>query len=124
MKSGVMPVSCIALAIANHSHGWPIASLKPVGLPPDSVRSRSTKRSRPIGVSNAECEAGDTQSTQGGTPRAAAISRVTLGPGSMPPWPGLAPCESLTSIIRTCSVQAFSMKRSVSKRPCASRQPK
>ena len=54
-----------------------------------------------MGVENAEWEAGETQSTHGGTPRAAAISGVTLGPGSTPPWPGLAPCDSLTSIIFT-----------------------
>jgi len=45
---------------------------------------------------------GDTQSTPMGTPRAAAISSVTLGPGSTPPWPGLAPWLSFNSIILTC----------------------
>ena len=85
MKSGVMPVSRIALAIANHSQGWPIASLKPVGLPPDSDLSRSMKRSSSMGVVNAEWAAGDTQSFHAGTPRAWAISGVTLGPGSTPP---------------------------------------
>jgi hypothetical protein len=33
-----------------------------------------------------------------GTPRMRAISGVTFAPGSMPPRPGLAPCESLNSI--------------------------
>ena len=50
MKSGTMPVSSIALAIANHSQGWPMHSLKPVGLPPDSSRSRSMNCSISIGV--------------------------------------------------------------------------
>ena len=50
MKSGVMPVSSIALAMPNHSHGWPMQSLKPVGLPPDSSRSRSMNCSISIGV--------------------------------------------------------------------------
>ena len=36
MKSGKMPVSSIALQIARNSHGWPMHSLKPTGLPPDS----------------------------------------------------------------------------------------
>jgi hypothetical protein len=101
-----------------------MASLKPVGLPPDSRRSRSTNCSRPSGVSKAECAAGDTQSTPSGTPRDAAISALTLAAGSTPPWPGLAPCESLTSIIRTCGDCAFAAKRSSSKCPSASRQPK
>ena len=41
------------------------------------------------------------QSTPTGTPRAAEISGDTFTPGSTPPWPGLAPCESFTSIIFT-----------------------
>ena len=36
-------------------------------------------------------------------PRASAISGVTFAPGRTPPWPGLAPWLSLTSIIFTCS---------------------
>ena len=107
MKSGRMPVCCIALAIPNHSHGWPIASLKPVGLPPESVRSRSTNCSNPIGVENALCFAGETQSTPCGTPRASAISFETFAAGSTPPCPGLAPCESLISIIFTCGSRVF-----------------
>ncbi len=54
MKSGVMPVTCIALATANHSQAWPIASLKPVGLPPESVAQAGDKlQAAPIGVENA-----------------------------------------------------------------------
>ena len=91
MKSGVMPVSIMALHSANHSQGWPIQSLKPVGLPPDKVRSRAMKCIISTGVENALCAAGLTQSCHGVTPRASAISSVTLGPGKTPPWPGLAP---------------------------------
>jgi hypothetical protein len=58
-----------------------------------------------MGVPNALCAAGDTQSCPTGTPRASAISGVTLGPGSTPPWPGLAPWLSLSSIIFTCGSQ-------------------
>ena len=54
-----------------------------------------------IGVVKAACDAGETQSTHGCTPLASAISIVTFGPGRTPPWPGLAPCDSLTSIIFT-----------------------
>ena len=124
MKSGVMPVSSIALHSANHSHGWPMHNLKPVGLPPERRRSRSMKCIISIGVPNAECRAGLTQSTPTGTPRAAAISGVTLGPGNTPPWPGLAPWLSLSSIIFTCGAVAFSTKRSSLKLPSALRQPK
>jgi hypothetical protein len=107
MKSGTMPVSSIALQMANHSQGWPMHSLKPVGLPPDSCRRRSMNCIISMGVENALCAAGLTQSTPTGTPRAAAISGVTLGPGSTPPWPGLAPWLSLSSIIFTCGSVAL-----------------
>ena len=39
MKSGRISVSSIALQIARNSQGWPMQSLKPAGLPPDSARS-------------------------------------------------------------------------------------
>ncbi len=70
-----------------------MASLKPTGLPPDSVRRRATNSSSPSGVEKAEWLAGETQSTPTGTPRVAAISALTLAAGSTPPCPGLAPCE-------------------------------
>mmetsp|Transcript_9623 Transcript_9623/g.22372 ORF Transcript_9623/g.22372 Transcript_9623/m.22372 type:complete len:239 (-) Transcript_9623:174-890(-) len=91
MKSGVMPVSSMALQTANHSQGWPMQSLKPVGLPPDRFRSLSMNCIISTGVENALWRAGEMQAWPTGTPRAAAISGVTLGPGSTPPWPGLAP---------------------------------
>jgi hypothetical protein len=51
-------------------------------------------------------------------------SAVTFAPGSTPPWPGFAPCESLISIIFTCGSVALALKRSSLKRPSRSRQPK
>jgi hypothetical protein len=101
MKSGVMPVASMALTIANHSHGWPMHSLKPTGLPPESSRS-AMNCIISSGVAKALCAPATRSPVPTGTPRAAAISGVTLGPGSTPPWPGLAPWLSLISIIFTC----------------------
>ena len=98
--------------------------MKPTGLPPDSSRSRAMKCIISIGVENALCDDGEMQSTPTGTPRAAAISGVTLGAGSTPPWPGLAPWLSLISIILTCGSRALAMKRSSLKLPSSLRQPK
>ena len=54
MKSGRMPVSSIALQMPMNSQGWPMHSLKPTGLPPDSSRSRAMKCIISIGVAKAE----------------------------------------------------------------------
>ena len=62
MKSGVMPVSTIALQIARNSHSCPMQSLKPVGLPPERSRSCAMNCKSPMGVENAEWLAGETQS--------------------------------------------------------------
>ncbi|MOA12179.1 hypothetical protein D3C78_1321520 [compost metagenome] len=124
MKSGRMPVLSIALAMAMNSHGWPRQNLKPTGLPPDSSRRRARNSSSSTGVANSLCRAGEMQSSPSGTPRVAAISAVTLCLGRMPPWPGLAPWLSLTSIIFTCGSLACTAKRCGSKRPSAMRQPK
>ncbi len=43
MKSGVVPLSSMALQMARNSTGWPRQSLKPTGLPPDSPRNWSMK---------------------------------------------------------------------------------
>jgi len=91
MKSGVMPVTSMALTMANHSQGWPRQNLKPVGLPPESVRSLAMNCIISTGVRKALWLAGEMQASPSFTPRAAAISAVTLAPGSTPPWPGLAP---------------------------------
>ena len=74
-------------------------SLKPAGLPPDSRRIVAMNCIISIGVANAEWRDGEMQSSPIGTPRVAAISAVTLAPGSTPPWPGLAPWLSLSSTI-------------------------
>ena len=53
-----------------------------------------------------------------------AISCVTLAPGSMPPSPGLAPCDSLISIALTGAEATTSLSRSRSNIPRSSRHPK
>ena len=82
-------------------------SLKPVGLPPESFRIVAMNCIISIGVENAEWRDGEMQSTPSGTPRVAAISALTLAPGSTPPWPGLAPWLSLSSTILICSLLAI-----------------
>ncbi len=82
MKSGQMPVSSIALKIARNSHGWPMHSLKPTGLPPDSRRSSAMNSIISIGVEKAVWRAGEMQSCAVGTPRVAAISALTLAPAA------------------------------------------
>ena len=69
MKSGVMPVSSIALTMARNSQGWPTQSLKPVGLPPDRRRSSAMNCISSIGVEKAEWRAGEMQSRPVSTPR-------------------------------------------------------
>ncbi len=59
MKSGVIPVATMALQIAMNSHGWPMHSLKPAGLPPERSRIRAMNSSRPAGVEKQECAAGE-----------------------------------------------------------------
>ena len=124
MKSGRIPVCSMACTMPNHSQGWPMHSFMPTGLPCDKVRNSCTKAINSSGVENRLWAAGETQSTPSGTPRAWAISGVTLGPGSTPPWPGLAPWLSLISTILTCGSRAWAANFSGSKLPCASRQPK
>ena len=98
--------------------------MKPVGLPPDSVRSRPMNCIISTGVLKALCCAGEMQASPCITPRAAAISAVTLAPGKMPPWPGLAPWLSLSSIILTCGSVALAVNRSSLNVPSGLRQPK
>jgi hypothetical protein len=78
------------------------AELEARGLAARQLRSRAMNCIISTGVEKALWLAGEMQSTPLGTPRAAAISAVTLAPGSTPPWPGLAPWLSLSSIILTC----------------------
>ena len=124
MKSGRMPVSCIALHIARTSTRVPMHSLKPTGLPSDSSRSRPMNSMSCRGVENAECPGGEMQSWKAGTPRMCAISSVTLGAGRTPPSPGLAPCDSFTLIIFTWGWSAFFRNSSGEKSPSRVRHPK
>jgi len=48
-----MPVLTIALQIARNSQRWPMQSLKPTGLPPDSRRISPMNCIISIGVENA-----------------------------------------------------------------------
>ena len=56
---------------------------------------------------------------RGGTPRVLAISAVILAFGSTPPWPGLAPWLSLTSIIFTCGLGRLAREGVRVERPSA-----
>ena len=86
----------------------PRQSLKPAGLPPASSRIRATNSTSSRGVENTRWYDGDTHFSPFGTPRASAISWVTLAPGSTPPMPGLAPWLSLSETILTWSSAAVS----------------
>ena len=70
----------IALQMARNSQGWPMHSLKPAGLPPDSRRS-SAMNSIMLGAAwrRRNGAAGEMQSWPIGTPRVAAISGADLG---------------------------------------------
>src|SRR5262245_47285478 len=114
---------CIAPIGSERQQARDIA-LKPTGLPPDKSRNCAMKCIISTGVLNAEWRAGEMQSTPIGTPRAFAISAVTLAPGNTPPWPGLAPCDSLISTILTCRSCACAAKRSTQNEPSSLRQPK
>ena len=124
MKSGLIPVSCIALQMARNSRRLPTQSLKPIGLPPDFSRSNWTNSINSKGVENAECPGGELTSCPIGTPRISAISLVSLAAGRIPPCPGFAPWESLISIIFTWSWDAFSANFSALKLPSLLRQAK
>jgi len=71
------------------------AQLHASGLATESSRSRAMNRIISMGVETALCEAGERNRILTGTPRASAISGVTLGLAGMPPCPGLAPGSSL-----------------------------
>ena len=87
-------------------------------------RISAMKRIISTGVAKAEWRDGDTQSWPIGTPRVSEISWLTLGAGSTPPWPGLAPWLSFSSTILTCGFFAPSAKRSGEKVPSSLRAPK
>ena len=91
---------------------------------PVSAASSSTQSSRLSVSENSACRDGLTQSRPIGMPRTAAISGEILAAGSNPPRPGLAPCDSFTSMARTGAEATTSFSRARSNRPCSSRQPK
>ena len=64
------------------------------------------------------------QSLPTSMPRTPAMTELTLAPGNIPPSPGLAPWDSLTSMARTGFASHSSTSRPRSKRPAASRTPK
>ena len=99
-------------------------SLKPAGLPPDSRRISAMNCIISTGVEKAEWRDGEMQSSPIGTPRVSAISWLTLGAGSTPPWPGLAPWLSFSSTILTCSLAAPAANFSGEKVPSGLRAPK
>ena len=113
----------ICLTSESQNSRLPTADLMPTGSPV-SVAISSTKSSIESASLKTWCRLGDAQSWPGGMPRISAISRLTLAAGSMPPSPGFAPCESLTSMARTGADATTSLSRARSKRPCSSRQPK
>ena len=63
MKSGVIPVSSIALSMPNHSQ-LPMQSLSRYACRPQQAPPLY-ENAHPIGVLKAPCDAGDTQSTHG-----------------------------------------------------------
>ena len=77
-----------------------------------------------MGVVKALWLEGEMQSTPTGTPRVRAISSLTLGAGSTPPWPGLAPWLSFSSTILTCGLAAPAANFSAEKVPSGLRAPK
>ena len=95
----------------------------PTGSPVASA-TVSTKSSIESTSSKTACRLGEAQSLPSGMPRISAISALTFSPGSMPPRPGLAPCDSLISMARTGADCTRSTSRGRSKRPFSSRQPK
>jgi hypothetical protein len=112
------------VARSSQNASSPTADLMPTGSPVASAID-STRSSSPSTSENAVWADGLLQSTPTGTPRMAAISGVTLAPGSMPPRPGLAPWLSLSSMARMAGTSATrSTRRGRLKDPSASRQPK
>jgi hypothetical protein len=59
MKSNVMPVASMALAMANSSCGRPTQSLIPTGLPPDNSRNFAANSTSSRGVEKALWRGGD-----------------------------------------------------------------
>jgi hypothetical protein len=88
----------MAAARSSQNACSPTADLMPTGSPVASA-SPSTKSSIESTSENAEWDEGLTQFRPWGTPRMAAISGVSLAAGNTPPRPGLAPWDSLISML-------------------------
>ena len=124
IKSGTIFVSSMAFTMLINCQGCPIHNLKPTGFPSESSRSCWINCIISMGVLNAECWDGDTQSCSRLTPRIWAISSEILSLGKIPPWPGFAPCDNLISIILICGKRACWVNFSGSNCPSSVRQPK
>ena len=124
MKSGASPTPRRATASVSRFMNCqpPMAVLIPTGLPVTS-RTRNTMSSSWSMLVISGWRFGESESRPSGMPRIRAISGVTLPPGSTPPLPGLAPCESLISKARTDSWAAISRSFASDRRPSASRTP-
>ena len=85
MKSGVIPVSNMALQMAKNSYLRPTHNLNPTGFPPLRPLSLTIKSSSPLGVLNSLCPGGEITSSPILTNRILAISGDTLAAGSTPP---------------------------------------
>ena len=123
MKSGPRPVEAMCQASSTQKLRAPTADLIPTGSPLASAR-RSTKSTRPATSSNSGWRSGLRTVTPTGTPRAAAMTGVTLAPGSTPPRPGLAPWLSFTSMAFTGAEATEAIKASMLNRPSSPRAPK
>jgi len=122
-KSTPRPVSAMRPASSSQNASSPTADLMPTGRPVASA-SISTKSIRPSTSEKAEWPGGLTQSRPASTPRICAMVGVTLAAGSIPPRPGLAPCDSLISSARTGAPSSVRRRCSRLKCPASSRQPK
>ena len=122
-KSGPVPVAAMRRVRSSQNACSPTADLMPTGRPVASAM-RSITSSMPSTSWKAVWPAGLLQSTPAGMPRMAAISALTLAPGSRPPSPGLAPWLSLISTARTGALCTASTSRSRLNEPSALRQPK
>ena len=100
----------------------PTAVLTPTGRPVSSRIQAIFSSSSPM-LAMSRWRFGLIESRPSGMPRICAISAVTFSPGSTPPLPGFAPCESLISNafthLATSSLQPLARTRL----PCASRTP-
>ena len=83
-----MSVSIMAWKRLANPLGFPMQSLKPIGLPSLSVRSLRMNSQSCLGVEKAEWYGGEAQSSvqgPGPRPRASDISAVILLAGKIPP---------------------------------------